>query len=115
MLKKKIIKSSRARSQSIVDLTNQRFGKLTVLKLLDKHITRGAVWKCQCDCGAICEVSSAHLQRNHTLSCGCLKSKGEEKISKVLSSLNIYFKKEKVSMIVLIRKLIENYDLIFIY
>ena len=39
------------------DLTGQRFGRLTVVKLSDKRAPRGArtvpLWECRCDCGSI--------------------------------------------------------------
>lgn len=81
---------------TIVDLTNKRFGKLVVLELTEKRINNNTVWKSKCDCGSICEVNAADLKRGHTTSCGCIKSKGEEKISQILQSLNIIFEKEKI-------------------
>lgn len=46
-------------------------------------------------CGNIFETQITYIVSGHTSSCGCIKSKGEEKISKILVSLNIPFKKEK--------------------
>lgn len=59
----------------VIDLRGQKFGRLTVLYRVknttkDKH----SMWKCQCDCGNICNVTSTHLKSGHTLSCGCWKS-----------------------------------------
>lgn len=77
------------------DLTNQRFGKLKVLK---RDLTKPqgkacfAYWICQCDCGNICSVRGDHLRNSTTQSCGCLNSKGEEKINKILKENNIFFK-----------------------
>lgn len=78
-----------------IDLTNQRFGKLTVLS---RGETRNGVlyWKCKCDCGSIVEVPSRNLRENRTISCGRVRSRGEEKIANILTSLNIPFEKEKV-------------------
>ena len=36
------------------DLTGQKFGLLTVLERTNKK-NRTYFWKCQCDCGNICE------------------------------------------------------------
>ena len=40
-----------------IDLTGQRFGRLTVLSRSDRRAPRGArtvpLWECRCDCGAI--------------------------------------------------------------
>lgn len=79
----------------IVDLTGKRFGKLTVIKMTNKRAGNSPVWTCKCDCGTVKDVNGVDLKRGHALSCGCMKSKGEEKISVVLSSLNIIFEKEK--------------------
>lgn len=77
------------------DLTNQKFGKLLVIEKTDKRKFNQIVWKCICDCGNECEVNSGSLVSQSTLSCGCLKSKGEEKIIKILKDNNISFEKEK--------------------
>ncbi len=74
----------------IIDITGKRFGKLVVL---ERVTNKG--WKCQCDCGTIIITQTSNLTTGHTLSCGCIKSKGEEKISQILNKYNIIFKKEK--------------------
>ena len=77
------------------NLLGQKFGKLTVIEKTEKRSSGGnIIWKCKCDCGNIVEVPSNHLKNNETLSCGCLKSKGEMIISKILRDNNINFKKE---------------------
>lgn len=59
-----------------IDLTNQRFGRLTVIEKGVPHITRGGAyittWKCKCDCGNYTTVASQKLRKGHTTSCGCL-------------------------------------------
>lgn len=58
-----------------IDLTGQRFGRLTVIeKDIEKSIARGRTfWICRCDCGNIVSVQSADLLRKGgTRSCGCL-------------------------------------------
>lgn len=56
----------------LIDLTGQRFGRLTVIKYLgnDKH--RRALWLCKCDCGADKTVCGCELRKGSTNSCGCL-------------------------------------------
>ena len=54
-----------------VDLTGQRFGKLTAIEPTDKRSGRTVVWKCRCDCGNGCEVAGDSLQSGGTQSCGC--------------------------------------------
>lgn len=82
--------------QKLVDLTGQKFGYLTVLKRDNSKINREIYWICQCDCGNIISVRGSHLKTGATISCGCYKaSKGEDKISSVLSSLKISFVQQK--------------------
>lgn len=55
-------------------LENLKFNRLTAIKP-GPHITTGkkpqTTWVCQCDCGNITTVQTAHLAHNHTKSCGC--------------------------------------------
>lgn len=51
--------------------------------------------KCKCSCGSIIWVETSKLLSGHTMSCGCLSSKGEEKISSILIENSIFFEKEK--------------------
>lgn len=71
------------------DLTNQKFGKLTAIKYLGNSI-----WECKCECGNTICVTTHHLTSKHTMSCGCIHSKGEFYITQYLLNNNIPFKKE---------------------
>lgn len=57
-----------------IDLTGQRFGRLTVLRLSHSHLGR-AHWFCRCDCDKSVVVSSGNLRgslrRGMMISCGC--------------------------------------------
>ncbi|MBO7677730.1 MAG: hypothetical protein J6S49_09510 [Erysipelotrichaceae bacterium] len=58
-----------------IDLTGQKFGRLTVLGIY-KRATHGKTftWKCKCDCGNETFVSGNHLKsKSGAKSCGCLK------------------------------------------
>lgn len=58
-----------------LDLTGQRFGKLTVLRRTEKRMDQGSVvWLCQCDCGKQKEVSARRLTKGKVRSCGCLSN-----------------------------------------
>ena len=65
----------------MLDLTNKKFGKLTVLKLQEKRpLTykgrkRGFAyyWLCQYECGNKKIIRQDHIIKNGTLSCGCLQ------------------------------------------
>lgn len=57
-----------------IDLTGQRFGRLTVIKEDPMRDKRGlAKWICQCDCGNTVSIVGSRLRSGHTKSCGCLK------------------------------------------
>lgn len=48
----------------LIDLTGQKFGKLTVLKKDENRKTNcGSYWICQCECGNIKSVRSSSLRR----------------------------------------------------
>lgn len=62
------------------DLTNQVFGRLTVIEPVDDYAGDLMLWKCRCECGAETEVSSEDLLQGIRRSCGCVAS-GQEKYS----------------------------------
>lgn len=63
-----------------IDLTGQKFGRLTVLQEYPKRNNSGGVqWVCQCECGNQIIVNSDNLRRNHTKSCGCQKKISAQK------------------------------------
>lgn len=89
-------KKENVASINFKDLTGQRFGKLTVLRL--SPIRRGGhcYWVCQCDCGSpLIEVGGTHLTRGDTCSCGCMISNGERKLIEILNALNIEYATQK--------------------
>jgi hypothetical protein len=57
------------------DLTNRKFGRLTVVKRIFSLRNGSVLWDCLCDCGKTVRASTRHLNRkNNTVkSCGCLK------------------------------------------
>jgi hypothetical protein len=60
--------------RKIIDLTGQKFGKLTVIerKYLSNKWGR-IIWLCKCDCGKEKIIYGYNLVREHTKSCGCLQ------------------------------------------
>lgn len=54
------------------DITGQRFGKLVAIKVIGKNHRHSYIWKCQCDCGKITNLTAGVLLQKHTKSCGCL-------------------------------------------
>ena len=61
------------------DLTGQKFGKLTVLKL-DHIQIRTRYWLCECDCTMHNKkvVKEVYLINGNTRSCGCLRNKANK-------------------------------------
>ena len=59
-------------NRKFVDLTGQRFSRLTVIKRHPINKERQATWHCVCDCGNEKVVAGSNLRRGHTKSCGCL-------------------------------------------
>lgn len=78
------------------DLTNQRFGLLTVkYPLAEKAKDGGTIWFCSCECGGTTKVSVSNLLHNKVRSCGCSRiSFGEREIAELLRQNNINFKRE---------------------
>lgn len=56
----------------MIDLTGQRFGRLTVVRRAENTKRGQAAWLCRCECGGECVVPSVNLRRGKTRSCGCL-------------------------------------------
>lgn len=76
------------------DLVGQTFGRLKVIKDSGKRYDSNILWECQCECGNITLIKGTSLLHG-VKSCGCLKSKGEYKIAKILSENNIPFVTQK--------------------
>ena len=69
--------SDAASERSFVDISGQRFGKLTAIKLVQKKSpkikSKARYWLCQCDCGKQTIVSYSCLVKGKTVSCGCVQ------------------------------------------
>lgn len=57
-------------SRKKLELTGQRFGKLTVIAPVENVDGRTA-WLCRCQCGRERVVKTCHLRDGHVTSCGC--------------------------------------------
>ncbi len=56
----------------LLNLVNQRFGRLTVLERdFDTKGKAGVYWKCQCDCGNIISTRRDTLTKGSKTNCGC--------------------------------------------
>ena len=59
----------------VIDMTNQKWGMLTVLERAENDKFGKAQWLCQCECGNKKIVGGASLRKGLTVSCGCNKLK----------------------------------------
>ena len=56
-----------------IDMAGQRFGRLTVLRLLGRRGPQGFIyWRCACDCGRRASILGTSLRAGVTRSCGCM-------------------------------------------
>ena len=79
------------------DILDTRYGLLTPIKELEalhRNNRNYRVFLCQCDCGGTKEVIFEQLQAGDVSSCGCITSKGEEKIVQFLKELAISYKRQ---------------------
>ena len=58
----------------IIDLTNQVFGRLTVIERAKENLQNRPAWVCQCECGKTTIVRGQDLRDGKTKSCGCLNT-----------------------------------------
>lgn len=55
-----------------LELTGQRFGRLTVTEQAENYKHGYSFWLCRCDCGNTTIVRGTDLNSGHIKSCGCL-------------------------------------------
>ena len=55
----------------LVDLRDQRFGRLAVEQRTDQRNCGKIVWRCRCTCGREALVTTGNLRSGNTTSCGC--------------------------------------------
>lgn len=81
-----------------IDLTNQTFGKLTVIEKSSRRSKNGGIyWLCRCECGKEKEILGQSLRNGSTTSCGNHSniSKGNTKIIDILDENGILYETEK--------------------
>lgn len=85
-------------STNMIDLTNQVFGKWTVLYKTEKRSANGGIyWHCKCECGREKDVLGQSLRKGRSTSCGYHSniSKGNIKIADILDENGIEYEIEK--------------------
>lgn len=58
-----------------IDITGQKFGRLTAIEHAGRNKNRNTLWLCKCECGNECKVEAYRLRNGHTKSCGCITKK----------------------------------------
>lgn len=65
-----------------IDITGQKFNRLTVVSRAENNKYKNATWNCICDCGNTLIVISRDLRGSHTKSCGCIQKEKAKLTSK---------------------------------
>lgn len=75
-----------------IDLTGQKFGRLTVVRRGPNSKNNHAQWWCECDCGnpELILVIGRHLRTGNTKSCGCLQRDTVRELNKLKKKYNTY-------------------------
>lgn len=85
-------KGKESERRGFIDRTGRRYGWLTALSRdLEGQTSHNVKWLCQCDCGNIVSIFGYHLTTGTTVSCGCIKSKGERRIGELLHSFGVSY------------------------
>mgnify|MGYP006992064717 CR=1 FL=1 len=54
-----------------IDITGQKFNRLTAISIYGKNADNRITWLCKCDCGNEVVVAGKQLRSGQTKSCGC--------------------------------------------
>lgn len=73
------------------NLTGQRFGRLVALEPTNQKEDRYIIWKCKCDCGKVCLVSTKRLCRGTITNCGCEAKQSKRNGSKAADLTGMVF------------------------
>ena len=79
--------------KKVIDLTGQKFGRLTVKGRLENRDKNGrVVWRLLCDCGNEVVFDAGRFKYGNTASCGCLRKElvGDDHRTHGLSKTPIY-------------------------
>ena len=61
----------------MTDLTGRKYGKLTVIELVEYKPYSHSKWLCQCECGNQHVAQHSNIVSGHAQSCGCLRTIGK--------------------------------------
>ena len=83
-----------------IDLTGEKFGRLTVIEKVENSDKGKIKWKCRCDCGNTKIVAANHLRDGNTKSCGCLF---KERVEEANNRKSIDLTSKKFNMLTVIK------------
>lgn len=66
------MKQTLSKNHNFRNLTDKRFGKLTVIEITGRNKYKKVLWLCRCDCGNEKVLVSSDLLQGKVRSCGCL-------------------------------------------
>lgn len=72
----------------LIDLTGQRFGRLTVVSRAENDKNKNPRWLCRCDCGHQTIVLGHLLRNGNTQSCGCLSHEQHSALMKEMNKVH---------------------------
>ena len=65
-----------------IDITGQKFNRLTVVSRAENNKYKKATWNCICDCGNALIITSSQIKNGYTKSCGCIQKEKAKLTSK---------------------------------
>jgi len=63
-----------------IDITGQKFNRLTAIKFSHREEPRCHFWIFKCDCGVVKSIRKSHVVNNKTTSCGCYSQERKDKM-----------------------------------
>lgn len=74
----------------LIDITGNKYNKLTVVKRVNKPNEKSVIWECLCDCGNTTYVRGKNLKNGAVKSCGCLLKSNKSSIRHNMSKTRLY-------------------------
>lgn len=81
-----------------IDITDQVFGRLTVVAPTDQRDSGSVKWLCRCKCGTETLVSARNLKSGAVQSCGCLQKERVKERGKKNKKYNVFETQGDVSI-----------------
>lgn len=78
------LQKERTSAANYIDISGERFERLTAIKMIGQNDRGANVWLCECDCGNQTEVPTANLRNGNTRSCGCLQKDSARECGKIM-------------------------------